>query len=245
VPARSDNVVDPAVADSLLLARRGTAFFSRKLNELTDDEYTGPSLLVGWTRNHLIAHVGYNARAITRLVEWAHTGVETPMYESTAARDEEIEYGATLNPIALRNLHHHAVVALNVEWRDLPADKWDARVRTVMGREVPVSETIWMRIREVWLHAIDLDNGATFEDLPPHLLDLLLDDVLKNWARRGVHQDLVLTATDRPRDEDAAPPAADLTVVEAPIAQLVAWATGRQREIGTTDGRLITADRWL
>ncbi|HEY1972849.1 MAG TPA: hypothetical protein VGH89_33210 [Pseudonocardia sp.] len=30
-----------------------------------------------------------------------------------------------------------------------------------------------MRIREVWLHAVDLDTGATIADLPQGVLDLL------------------------------------------------------------------------
>ncbi len=81
----------------LLQARRGTAFFARKLNELTDADLDGDSLLPGWTRRHLTAHIGYNARAIARLVEWAATGVETPMYASPEARDHEINFGATLS----------------------------------------------------------------------------------------------------------------------------------------------------
>ena len=98
MPARTDATTDPEIKAGLLLARRGTAYFSRKLSELRDDEFDAPSLLPGWTRRHLIAHVGYNARAIVRLTQWADTGIEQPMYESSEARWREIEYGATLNP---------------------------------------------------------------------------------------------------------------------------------------------------
>jgi maleylpyruvate isomerase len=77
--ARHDQTKDPALLDALLQARRGTAFFARKLNELPDAELDGATLLPGWTRRHVVAHVGYNARAIARLIEWAATGVETPM----------------------------------------------------------------------------------------------------------------------------------------------------------------------
>ena len=42
------------------------------------------------------------------------------MYASTDVRDKEISFGATLSPIALRNLFDHSAVHLNVEWRDLP-----------------------------------------------------------------------------------------------------------------------------
>src|SRR5262245_37807030 len=49
-----------------------------------------PSLLDGWTRHTLIAHVALNARALHNLVDWARTGVETPMYPSMEARAADI-----------------------------------------------------------------------------------------------------------------------------------------------------------
>ena len=165
--ARHDQTKDPALLDALLQARRGTAFFARKLNELSDAELDGATLLPGWTRRYVVAHVGYNARAIARLIDWAATGVETPMYASPEARNHEIEFGATLSPIALRHLFDHSAVHLNVEWRDLPANAWHHKVKTAQGRIVPAEETVWMRTREVWLHGVDLDNGATFNDIPP------------------------------------------------------------------------------
>ena len=196
MPARTDLTTDPALKAGLLLARRGQAYFSRKLNELGNDELDAPSLVPGWTRRHVVAHVGLNARALTRLTEWAATGVENPMYPSPQARDEEIEYGATLPARALRHLSAHAAVHLDVEWRDLPDEAWRAQVRTAQGRLVPASETVWMRTREVWVHAVDLDNGASFRQFPPELVDLLLADVARMWRARG-EQTPVLEPTDR------------------------------------------------
>ena len=185
MPARHDRVDDPKLAASLLTARRGTAYFARKLAQLSDDDFDAPSLVPGWTRRHIIAHVGYNARALTRLLEWAATGVETPMYASSEQRLQEIEAGATLKPIALRHLVSHSNVHLNVEWRDLPPAAWQTQVRTAQGRTVPASETAWMRSREVWIHAVDLDNGGSFTDFPPDLLDGLLTDIAAVWRQRG------------------------------------------------------------
>ncbi|TQL46975.1 maleylpyruvate isomerase [Homoserinimonas aerilata] len=248
--ARTDNVDDPKLAAGLLLARRGTAFFSRKLNELSDSELYEPSLLSGWTRAHLAAHVGYNARALTRLTEWAATGVETPMYSSPEQRNDEIQLGATLSARALRNLSDHAIVHLNVEWRDLPADAWGRQVRTAQGRIVPVSETVWMRTREVWLHAIDLGNGASVRDLPTEFVDRLLPEVVALWKTRGdAVPNLLLRATDRPdlslRLDDAAD--AEPEVLTGEAAQLLAWETGRANT-GlqlSGGGPVPVAPRWL
>ena len=62
---------DLELSERLLIARRGTAFFAQRLAELTDDELDGDTLLDGWTRKQLLAHVGYNAAALCRLLDWA------------------------------------------------------------------------------------------------------------------------------------------------------------------------------
>ena len=92
---------DLDLSERRLIARRGTAFFAQRLAELSDDDLEAGSLLDGWTRKHLVAHVGYNAAALCRLMDWAATGVETPMYPSAEHRDREIKEGATLSAAAL------------------------------------------------------------------------------------------------------------------------------------------------
>ncbi|GAA3278705.1 maleylpyruvate isomerase family mycothiol-dependent enzyme [Paenarthrobacter aurescens] len=224
--ARHDLTTDPGLQEDLLQARRGTAFFARKLNELTDSELDGGTRLPGWARRHVVAHVGYNARAIARLVEWAATGVETPMYPSPEARNQEINFGATLSPIALRNLFDHSAVHLSVEWRDLPDANWTKEVRTAQGRIVPVSETVWMRTREVWIHAVDLNNGAVFSDVPSSVLERLLRDITGAWKSRGTDAGLLITVdnTELTFGDTAAP---NPTIITGPLPAVVEWATGR------------------
>jgi len=225
---RTDRTTDPELLEGLLQARRGTAFFARKLNELTDADLDGDSLLPGWTRRHVTAHVGYNARAIARLIEWAGTGVETPMYASPEAREHEIMFGATLSPIALRNLFDHSAVHLNVEWRDLPADAWHHKVKTAQGRIVPAEETVWMRTREVWVHAVDLDNGATFNDIPAPVLTRLLKDITGAWHTRGTDTGLLVNVTGQPTTMTFGDTGAESPlVISGPLDAIAQWATGR------------------
>jgi maleylpyruvate isomerase len=248
--AREVQATDPQVLRALATVRLGTAYFRRALQRVRDDELTAPSLLPGWRRNQLVAHVGYNARAVARLVSWAATGVENPMYASPEARTEEIERGATLRPDALRSLCEHAAIDLDVRWRDLPDDRWSATVVTAQGREVPASETLWMRSREVWLHAVDLDVGGRVADIPAPVLRRLLSDVVGMWDKRGELGGFSLVV-DGPREADRASygdPAA-ATSVAAPLAALVGWATGR---VGHTHpslrwdrGTPTEAPRWL
>ncbi len=246
--ARTDNVADPRIASGLLLARRGQAYFSRKLNELADEEFDGPSLLPGWSRAHVAAHVGLNARAITHLTEWAATGIETPMYSTPTEREDDIEFAATLPIQAIRNLSAHAAVHLNVEWRDLSENAWMHTIRTAQGRVMPVSETVWMRTREVWVHAVDLNNGGSVSQFPPELIDLLLADVIAVWRRKrnAGEWNIALEPTDRAEtyvlDPDR-PPAN----VRGTAADLVAWAIGRGAHGAVSDnqGDAPRAPVWL
>ena len=169
--ARHDLVTDPGIRSDLLLARRGTAYFSRKLNELPDAELYGPSRVPGWSRAHVVAHVGYHARELAGVIELARTGARSD--PEVAYGPATVDFGATLPPGALRNLHAHAAVHLNVEWRDLPPERWERVVTVPESGDEKVSCTPWLRAREVWLAALDLDNGARREDLPVQVRERL------------------------------------------------------------------------
>jgi len=214
------------LSERLLVAHRGTAYFAQRLAELTDEELDRETLLPGWTRRHLVAHVGYNAAALCRLLDWAASGVETPMYASPEQRAREIEEGATLPPAAIRNLFTHTAARLSERWRNLPASAWQALVRTAQGRPVPASETVWMRTREVWIHAVDLDNGGRFGDFPDAVLESLLADVVGQWRMRERGAGVRLCIDDRPTIDvqESSPPTSQVSGTPAAV---VRWATGR------------------
>ncbi|MFW0797493.1 maleylpyruvate isomerase family mycothiol-dependent enzyme [Gordonia sp. CPCC 205515] len=217
---------DLELTDRLAIARAGTAHFGRLLASLTDAQLDEPSLLEGWTRKHLVAHVGYNAAAISRLVEWAATGDEVPMYPSLETRNEEITSGATLPAHALRNLFDHTAARLDEKWRNLPADRWDFPVKTIQGRTVPVAETAWMRTREVWIHAVDLASGATFAEFPDPVVTSLIDDITNAWRRNGTGSDLRLNPPTGTIDVDP-----DFTgtrvEISGPAPAVLRWMAGR------------------
>lgn len=248
--ARQDRTRNRELLESLALARFGQAYFSRMLNGLTEEDIRQPSLLPGWSRAHVIAHVGYNARAIARLIEWAESGIENPMYPSREARDAEIQFGASLSVRALRHLSDHAAVQLDVAWRDLPDEGWSTLVRTAQGREVPASETVWMRTREVWLHALDLERGGRLRAIPAVFSRRIIPEVLATWSARG-EDGYVLRSTDTQDTFETASPAAS-RIVEGRLADLMGWATGRSTSgvgMATADGAFLpeveAAPQWI
>lgn len=204
----------------------GTRLICQNLPELPDDALDEPSTLPGWQRRHLLAHLGSNAEAINRLLTWARTGIETPMYESPAARNSEIESGS--RRADLRKWVSDSATELGGSMNSLPPQSWSAEVVTAQGRTVPASETRWMRARETCIHAVDLAVGVTFDDLPEAFLEELVDDVAA-WRNDRPGPAVVLT-TPRTRHEitGEGPPAH----VELPLPDAAAWLVGRHDGVG-------------
>jgi len=155
------------------MARRGTAYFARKLNELSDNDLDQPSLVEGWSRRHVVAHVGYNARRLARIAGAARLGEMRELPAEADTPKETVEFGSTLPSHALRYLFKHSEVHLNVEWRDLSRDGWQRSIYIQEGSTIPVSLTPMLRAQEVWLQAVNLRNGARYEELPPMLKEWL------------------------------------------------------------------------
>jgi maleylpyruvate isomerase len=224
----------------------GYAFLSERLDGLDDERLGEPSRLAGWTRRHVIAHLGFNARALGRLVHWAATGERTPMYADDRARAAEIERGAVLPAPQLRELVHTEQSRLRAALAGLDAAGADVAVVTGQGRQVPAREIPWLRAREMWVHAVDLRDGADFSDFPADLLDALITDVTTTWQRRGQPPALVVAPTDRDREWRVDVPGPPVRVLGR-ADDLARWLTGRGvREVRTCDGApLPDTGHWL
>ncbi|MGW0825945.1 maleylpyruvate isomerase family mycothiol-dependent enzyme [Streptomyces sp. NPDC002845] len=206
----------------------GTALLSGVADGLTDDDLRAPSALPGWTRAHVIGHVARNAEALVRLATWARTGVPTPMYANREQRAAEIESSAALPPDVLRGQLKSTAAELQDALAALDPTAWQAEVKSALGRTIPAAEIPWMRVREVWLHAVDLASGTTFTDLPAPLIDTLLDDVTATLSTRPECPAVRLTPTDRETTWHLGPPTTQASLrAEAPAAELLAWTTGR------------------
>jgi maleylpyruvate isomerase len=204
--------------------REGTTHLLAVVDKLTDGEFSAPSALPDWTRAHVVGHLARNAEALSRLAAWARTGVETPMYADREQRAAEIESSAALPPATLREDLAATAATLDDDLAALTPAQWQAQIRSALGRAIPAAEVPWMRIREVWLHAVDL--GAGVDDLPAGVVDLLLDDVSTALSGKEDCAALVLAPTDRDRTWTLGGPDATETV-GAPAAEIAGWLTGR------------------
>ncbi|TDD26912.1 maleylpyruvate isomerase family mycothiol-dependent enzyme [Kribbella turkmenica] len=184
----------------------GTALSREALVDLD-----APSLLPGWSRKHVAAHLALNAAALGNLVHWARTGDARPMYASTEQRNLDIEVGARRPAAELLTWFDESARALAEAMATLTEEQWQARVLTAQGDEVPATAIPWMRGREVMIHAVDLGTGVTFADLPEDFLEELCTDIR---TRRG-----------------------DVPELRGPLAEIAAYLAGRAYEsVTTADG---------
>ncbi|GAA4542793.1 maleylpyruvate isomerase family mycothiol-dependent enzyme [Pseudonocardia xishanensis] len=214
------------LALSLAWAGDGAAHLRGLMDRMGDDAFAAPSALPGWTRAHVLSHVARNADALMNLLHWARTGEETPAYASREARDADIAAGAARPPAAIREDVVSTSDTLAQVVKAMPEDAWRATIRNSQGVEVPATEIAWMRAREMWIHSVDLDVGASFEDFPqPMLCELVGDVAAMLSAREGVPA-VRLVAADRSRVWSIGEGGVS---VEAPVADLAEWVSGRGR----------------
>ena len=154
--ARYDSTAAPA--DALLLARRGTAYFARKLNEVPDNAFRAPSGQQGWSRAMIVGYVGFHARALAAVIEGVRTGLQV---EFTLPAIDDITRARTLSPAALRHLFHHAAKHLDVEWRDLSDAGWQQSRGGVVIADTPLE-----RACTVWHSGVILNPGGQMSDIP-------------------------------------------------------------------------------
>jgi maleylpyruvate isomerase len=231
------------MTDTMPWMGAGTEFVLRIVEGLPDDALAAPSALPGWTRAHVVGHLARNAEALTRLATWARTGVETPMYTDAQQRAEDIESSALAPVATLRAELLSTAAELDSALAALDADTWQAPVRSALGRAITATEIPWMRVREVWLHAVDLDAGASLADIPPGVVDALLDDATGMLSGRDGCPSALLAPTDRQVTWTLGPGGGGAPVQGA-AADVLAWLIGRSDGSGLS-GDLPTPPRWL
>src|SRR6202051_4866659 len=91
---------------------------------ITEPDLRAPSLLPGWTRAHVLAHLARGADAMRNLLIMARTGEDRPAYASAGARDADIEAGAGMTAKDLATDLADSAMAFRTVARQLSDDAW-------------------------------------------------------------------------------------------------------------------------
>lgn len=204
----------------------------RTVDGLPDAAYAEPSLLPGWTRAHVIAHLTLNAEGLAGVLHGAHIGEPRTMYASQEARDGDIEEVSRLEPTDLRERFLAATGRFTEALEAMAPGDWDGRFdRTPGGRSIACVNVPLMRLREVEIHHADLDAGYSAADWGEDFRAILLESLTKLAAP----EPFSIRPTDLDRtwhygDGEGGP------VVTGTASDLGWWLTGR----GTGEG--LTSD---
>lgn len=215
------------IAAQLDTVAAATERLSTAAAALREADVVAPSLLPGWTRGHLLAHLSRNADSLVNLLLWARTGIETPQYASQYLREADIEAGA---PRALRE-QLEDLTASAERWlalaRAMPADRWSTVVRNRQGGEIPATRVLWMRLLEVEIHHVDLAVDYFPADWSPEFVARLLPQSIAEV--RPAAGGFTVTATDTGYTGTVGVPD---TTVSGTAADLTAWLIGRSPGTG-------------
>jgi maleylpyruvate isomerase len=235
-----------SLAHTLAWAGDGAAHLRGLMMRMGEDAFAAPSALPGWSRAHVLTHVARNADALINLLTWARTGVRTPAYASREQRDADIEAGARRAPAEIRADVVESSDRLAQVVRAMPESAWSVHVQNSQGRDLLAIDIPWLRAREMWIHAVDLDVGASFADMPAPMVVALLTDVTAAMGEKPDCPALRLVAEDGSAWDIG--DQAEATTVTGPAPGLAAWLLGRSkgRDLRSSGGKTLPElPRWL
>lgn len=226
-------VTPPDFPHDVAAVREATERLLVSVSKLDDAAVGEPSLLPGWTRGHVLAHLARNADALVNLLTWARTDVRTPMYASAETREADIERDAD-RPLAahLEDLRESAA-RFDAATDALPQARRAFEIEMRNGVVERADRLPLRRLAEVELHHVDLGVGHTLDQLSPDFVGSEL--AFLATVKFAGHPDLPaleLRADDgrhwrTGRAAAAAGSGAAPVVVSGSATALVGWLTGR------------------
>ncbi len=191
------------------------------VDAMEESAFAGPSLLPGWTRAHVVGHLGLNARSHVHLLACAGRGEAGEQYEGAAAgRAAAIEEASSRSPRELVDELRASIYVLEGAWAGASAATWAGTGTAASGAVLAMADLPFLRWREVAVHLVDLDIGVDRGSWP----DL--------WVRHELERQKMAWAASRPMG---------LTLLPAPALELaerdrLAWLIGRLEVDGLPHG---------
>lgn len=224
-------MVEDSLLEELKLADQRAI---RTIDSLTDAEWAQMSMLPGWTRSHVVAHLALNAEAFAGALDGVQDGVERPVYASAHDRERAIEVLAAAEPTEIRDRYFTATSRLRHTFGALTRTQWERSVSRVPGGPIwPVEILPVLRQREVEIHHADLGCAYTAADWPEKFTVGLLELAAENHRDSPRTPPLAIVATDLQRSWSLG---AESPVVSGTAATLAWWLIGRGAGEGLDSG---------
>lgn len=143
---------------------------------IAEADLRAPSLLPGWSRADVLAHLARSADAMRNVLVGARSGEDRAAYASAEARAAGIEESAKQQPKDLAADVAGAAMAFRTVARQLPDEAWAYQVQVLGSARFPAGLLLTHRLVEVELHHTDLGLAYTPADWPPAFATLDLPE---------------------------------------------------------------------
>jgi maleylpyruvate isomerase len=213
----------------------------RTVDDLGIEDLAAASLLPGWTRAHVVAHLALNAEGLAGALLGVREHRQVPMYASQDDRDQDIETLAGEDPSVIRERFLAGATLVGEEIAELPDNLAGTRIdRTPGGRTFAAGAVPGMRLREVEIHHVDLDNGYSRASWPVEFGVSLVETLV---ARADASSPFTAHAVDADRTFQRGEGGPR---VSGSAADLGWWLTGRGTGEGLTSegGELPRIGAW-
>lgn len=147
---------------------------------IAEPDLRQPSLLPGWTRAHILAHLARSADAMRALLVGLRSGQDRPAYVSAEALEADIERTATQEAKDLVTDVADSAMALRTIARQLADQAWPRFVRVPGSAPFPAAQLLVRRLVEVELHHCDLAAGYSPADWPDAFASMELAEPMRS-----------------------------------------------------------------
>lgn len=226
----------PAVFDLMTEASQRLV---RTVDGLSEEQLSDHSLLTGWTRAHVAAHLALNALALEGVLNGVAANNPVPMYPSQDVRNQDIEDLAAAGPSEVRSQTLRSVSCFAAAAEDFPQDKAEEPVERVPGGTTfPAGAALSMRWREVEIHHADLGAGYSHHDWPLEFAEAAITHLTSDGSGRSWTSSFRVFAHDSAQswqvgDDNGLP----LITVTGSAADVAWWLSGRGAGEGLTTDR--------
>ncbi|GAB4098744.1 maleylpyruvate isomerase family mycothiol-dependent enzyme [Sinomonas halotolerans] len=162
---------NPDNARLLAGIERAAEGFRAELDRLAEESVPKDSVLPGWTRGHVLAHVAGVCNGMARQLEYAARGELIPLYDGGAeGRNREIEEGAPSSADEHRERTSAALDRALAAFRTLEGRDWERPISYRDGAVRDGGLALW---RELVIHRTDLGTGESHHGWEPEFCEHL------------------------------------------------------------------------
>ncbi|HUQ39516.1 MAG TPA: maleylpyruvate isomerase N-terminal domain-containing protein [Acidimicrobiales bacterium] len=180
-----------APSDKIEIACVGHTELLRAARKLTEGDLRRPSLLPGWDRARVLAHLAHKSHSHVSVFTGAAAGEQRSQYPSGQAAAEGETAAWSQRPAdELCDLVAEGFASLERAWAAMPDQAW-SRTATSSAGERAMTGFVDRHLRDLFVHHVDLDIGYVADDWPALFVSTELAKRIRDLSGRAAPHTLL------------------------------------------------------